>query len=124
MDQARYQHYAPEIDPRYSPQPTSPSLFPQESIYSTSHVLNKQDDRTTYGYAGNMHPGHSSYGSSDAKEATVFMQQDRAEVEQGRRRCCGMRRGVFIALLAVVILLVIAGVVLGVVFGVVLPGQE
>ena len=124
MDETTNRYYAPEVDPRYSPQAASPSLHGQESFYTMSHTMSKPDDGISYGYAGNVYPGHSTYGSSDMKEATVYMQQDRAEARQERRRCCGMRRGVFIFVLAVVILLVITGVVLGVVFGVVLPKQK
>ena len=123
MDKTARGYEYPEVDPRSPHTLSTSSSFPQMGWSSPplSYVPSNQDYEKHYGYEGSTVAGHSSY-ASDAEGTNVYAPGRQGQ--NGKRRCCGMRRGLFVAILIAIILLVIAGIVIGVLFGVVFPNQK
>ena len=148
LDMSRYQegqhggievtghHEGPEVVPGSSPplDRKSTLLNPEPTNYG--HYENDKQERGSYfggdtgtmGTVGSVAPAYSSYSaqphymSTDGQEPGVAS-PDMQGQKQGRRYC-GMRKAVFIALLAAIILLVCIAVILGAVLGTVLPKHK
>ena len=133
-------HEAPEVVQQpslLSPHNRKSSLHQPEPYHAVPYYNDKRETgnfyadphRETGNFYADPHSAAPTYQSTisqgyfdperDKKDVVVSAQ----EVQNGRhgRRYCGMRKTIFIAVIAIIILLIVVGAVLGGVLGVLLP---
>jgi hypothetical protein len=117
-------------------QTNAPEVVPGSDLNRKSSLLNPEAYHAAPYYSDK--PGHQSYYeapqalrpesegmqamSMDSKEVMMGEQEVNGRQEQRQqRRCCGIRRKTFIAIVVAVAVIVCIGIILGAVLGTVLP---
>ena len=123
------QHDAPEVVPGSSPPINrKSSLLNPEPYHAAPHYYtDKQEHGNYYQRPESVAPeyfegGRPSYIHTDVKDARVATQE--VTGRQKERRCCGMRRKIFIIVVIVVAVLLCIGAIVGGVLGAILTKDE
>ena len=116
------QDNAPEVVSSTTNLNRKSSLLQPETYHAVPYYSDKKGHHSYYEDPHALTPEHEApqyLDSHEGKEAFGGVQEVSLRKEQ--RRCCGMRRGVFIAIMVAIAFIVCIGVILGAVLGTVLP---
>ena len=116
------QDNAPEVVSSTTNVNRKSSLLKPEAYHAVPYYSDKKGHHSYYEDPQALTPEHEApqyLDTQEGKEAMGGVEEVPNRKEQ--RRCCGIRRGIFIALVVAVAFIVCIGVILGAVFGVVLP---
>lgn len=116
------QDNAPEVVSSTTNLNRKSSLLKPEAYHAAPYYSDKKAHQSYYEDPQALTPENEApqyLDSQEGKEAYGEIQEVPTRKEQ--RRCCGIRRGIFIALAVAVAFIVCIGVILGAVLGTVLP---
>jgi hypothetical protein len=116
------QDNAPEVVSSTTDLNRKSSLLKPEAYHAVPYYSDKPKHQSYFEDPQALTPENEApqyLDTEEGKEAIGGVQEIPYRKEQ--RRCCGMRRGIFIALVVAVALIICIGIILGAVLGTVLP---